>query len=982
MVPLLFLKPAKVEIAKEDLEVYESTFLPFGVSSAAFASLMKSATRRRKEHGAMLVQGGVPFKKVILLLRGEAVALRLANDAKPEAFARRGSCGDAVVSLDAGEPSHRYLGKLEADGLSATPKLTCRGSVVNGTAIASPGRLEEAYPNDIIAETAVEYLEWEYDELMEMMKDPASIVSILFHEMVNYVSSNTPTQRRRLYKILMMAVLADGKVDDSERKLLSKYREDHQISQQDHLSVLQELDWTEAGFRRGWMNPENFLEQKDPDEEADSEQPAAADEARASSLGADGMAWLASVPVFRRLERCELPLLAAAFHSASFTPDIKLIHVCSWATHPTAGVGTESIAWAFNAIPAIKPPGETIFRKGDPPEAFYVIQEGEAHVLDENEGLIAVLKAGDYFGEAALISNKPRNATIRAAPTTRAERVAACAREDLKTIAAMAVSRQVTTGENLVTQGDSKADSFYILEKGKVGVWRDGKVCGEPGFGEVALLMRSKRTATVKANEPCVLWSLSASDLQAARLQSKFDAWAKILKNVPDLEFLSSYERGKIAESLVEVKYEAGETIVSQGEVASEFFVLLEGRLHISVDGKPALVKNTTRTATVRTAAKSTVLVLSKEVFQRVKQMWGEDRSPIMWSGQQHTTSYKRTDLVVMQRLGAGAFGAVNLVEQLGRTWSGRGTGTHVRRGTHVPSHTLFALKSLDKSQIDASESQKCVLNEKNVMRMTDSNFLVRGAAFYNLSSNIEFLMEAVLGGEVRDVYSEKNLWGQNELVRFHVACTARGLDHLHTRHILYRDLKPENLILDSKGYAKICDFGLAKFALGRAHTFCGTPDYLAPELGDMEGYTKAVDWWSLGIMVFELMTGDTPWATSDPFEIVALAKKGLSFTTETGDDGLQQKCIFWPSDAGFWKAFVLSLCQTEPNSRLPLRRGGMEKLETHQWYKERAPWVPDVSCPKSTKGWALKEDPPLSTSDWAADFEDIEGSPPEVFNP
>lgn len=272
MVPLLFLKPAKVEIAKEDLEVYESTFLPFGVSSAAFASLMKSATRRRKEHGAMLVQGGVPFKKVILLLRGEAVALRLANDAKPEAFARRGSCGDAVVSLDAGEPSHRYLGKLEADGLSATPKLTCRGSVVNGTAIASPGRLEEAYPNDIIAETAVEYLEWEYDELMEMMKEDkgiqASIVSILFHEMVNYVSSNTPTQRRRLYKILMMAVLADGKVDDSERKLLSKYREDHQISQQDHLSVLQELDWTEAGFRRGWMNPENFLEQKDPDEEA------------------------------------------------------------------------------------------------------------------------------------------------------------------------------------------------------------------------------------------------------------------------------------------------------------------------------------------------------------------------------------------------------------------------------------------------------------------------------------------------------------------------------------------------------------------------------------------------------------------------------------------------------------------------------------------------------------------------------------------
>eukprot|EP00435_Cladocopium_sp_Y103_P051744 s87_g16.t1 len=658
---------------------------------------------------------------------------------------------------------------------------------------------------------------------------------------------------------------------------------------------------------------------------------------------------------------------------------------------------------------------------------------GEKHrVMRE---LIAVLKTGDYFGEAALISQKPRNATVKAAgeandrtrtprsPTngsmhstprsgglsvlmldrddfdqmdlrhklrlpkreaiqphvTKLDRpkenltteqvnliVTAMQRnpklgpllenfstKDLEKIAELAVSHQVATGVHIVTQGDSKADLFYILEKGTVTIVRDGKACGKLGpgasFGEVALLMRSKRTATVKAKEPCSLWSLSASDLQEvtkARLQTKFDSWAKILENVPDLEFLSSYERSKIASSLVEVKFEAGETIVTQGEVASEFYVLLEGSLHISVDDKPvgeyhadanhglhphfgeqALLNDTPRTATVRTAAKSTVLVLSKEVFLGVKQMWGEER-PSIWKNQ-GTTSYRRSDLVVMKRLGAGAFGAVNLVE-------------------HVPTHTLFALKSLDKSQIDASESQKCVLNEKNVMRMTDSNFLVRGAAFYNLSSSIEFLMEAVLGGELRDIYSEKLLWGKNELVRFHVACTARGLEHLHTRHILYRDLKPENLILDSKGYAKICDFGLAKFALGRAHTFCGTPDYLAPELGDMEGYTKAVDWWSLGILVFELMTSDTPWETSDPFEIVSLGKKGL-----------QQKRVCWPEDAGFWKPFVLSLCQVEPNSRLPLRKGGMEKLETHPWYKEEpafnwaaldqrsmtAPFQPEVNC-------------------------------------
>ncbi|CAJ1353452.1 unnamed protein product [Effrenium voratum] len=219
MLPLLFLKPVKVEIAKEDLEVYESTFLPSGVSTAAFVGLIQRGRRRRKDAGAVLVKGGAPFPKVMLLLHGEAAALRLVSDQNAE--------GDTLPAQQAGEPSHKYLGRLE----------------------------------DIVARTAVEWIEWEYQDLMAAMKAEAtiqaSIVSVLFHEMVNYVSLDNPTQRSRLYKILMMAVLADGKVDDSERKLLSKYREDHRISEQEHLSVLQELGWSEEGFGRGWMNPEN-----------------------------------------------------------------------------------------------------------------------------------------------------------------------------------------------------------------------------------------------------------------------------------------------------------------------------------------------------------------------------------------------------------------------------------------------------------------------------------------------------------------------------------------------------------------------------------------------------------------------------------------------------------------------------------------------------------------------------------------------------
>ncbi|CAJ1442736.1 unnamed protein product, partial [Effrenium voratum] len=155
-----------------------------------------------------------------------------------------------------------------------------------------------------------------------------------------------------------------------------------------------------------------------------------------------------------------------------------------------------------------------------------------------------------------------------------------------------------------------------------------------PSACHQALLMRAPRNATVKAKGPCKLLSLSASDLRKVtqeRLQSKFESWAKILKNVPDLECLASTERIQIASALVEINYEADKTIMKQGEAAHDFFILLEGRVTVVVDGvhkgefhadahsglhphfgEQALLNDTVRMATVRSATRSTVLVLGK----------------------------------------------------------------------------------------------------------------------------------------------------------------------------------------------------------------------------------------------------------------------------------------------------------------------------------------------------------------------------------
>jgi len=329
-------------------------------------------------------------------------------------------------------------------------------------------------------------------------------------------------------------------------------------------------------------------------------------------------------------------------------------------------------------------------------------------------------------------------------------------------------------------------------------------------------------------------------------------------------------------------------------------------------------------------------------------------------------STYRRSTLQKLRNLGKGAFGEVDLVK-------------------HAPSGTCFALKALAKKNIEDEEMELYVLNEKTILRLCDSPFIVKAAAMYNMPTHVEFLMEAVLGGELYDAYIRDKLFGKEQVVRFHVACISRGLEHLHNMLIMYRDLKPENALISYKGYCKLCDFGMAKFSKQRAHTFCGTPSYIAPELTDPEGYTGAVDWWGLGVMTFELMTDDLPFANSQGiFEHLSVVKNGLDEAR-------------FPSNSGHWGKFVKDLCQTTPSERLPSKPGGIQNLEKHPWFTEtqpslswirldarglEAPYRPLVKdLRKSTPDGAFYEESQgASRSDWTKDFEEVMGPSPEAF--
>jgi cGMP-dependent protein kinase 1 len=198
----------------------------------------------------------------------------------------------------------------------------------------------------------------------------------------------------------------------------------------------------------------------------------------------------------------------------------------------------------------------------------------------------------------------------------------------------------------------------------------------------------------------------------------------------------------------------------------------------------------------------------------------------------------KLSEFEILGTLGVGGFGRVELVK-------------------NMRDSRTYALKVLKKQHIVATKQQDHVLNERAIMLDMRSSFICRLYKTFKDKKYLYFLMEVCLGGELWSLLHKKKYFEENE-TKFYVGCVIEALSFLHTKGIIFRDLKPENIILNGDGYCKLIDFGFAKkIGLGkRTFTFCGTPEYVAPEIILNKGHDHACDFWSLGILIFECLTG------------------------------------------------------------------------------------------------------------------------------
>ncbi|KAJ3193223.1 camp-dependent protein kinase catalytic subunit, partial [Entophlyctis luteolus] len=265
-------------------------------------------------------------------------------------------------------------------------------------------------------------------------------------------------------------------------------------------------------------------------------------------------------------------------------------------------------------------------------------------------------------------------------------------------------------------------------------------------------------------------------------------------------------------------------------------------------------------------------------------------------------------DFTIDRTLGTGSFGRVHLVRL-------KETGKY------------YAMKVLLKNEVVKMKQVEHTMNEKNILSKLDYPFLVYMLGtiqvyffrfikkeclnIYQDSQNLYFILEYVQGGERF----------QNSVAKFYAVEVVLAFEYLHMRDIIYRDLKPENLLIDAKGHIKITDFGFAKHVPDITWTLCGTPDYLAPEIIQSKGYGRAVDWWAFGILVYEMLAGHPPFYDDDHFKlyekILACRPKFPSHFDPNAKD------------------LVKRILTTDLSKRYGNLKAGVADIKCHKWFAD-----------------------------------------------
>ncbi|XP_027457024.1 ribosomal protein S6 kinase alpha-2 isoform X1 [Zalophus californianus] len=285
----------------------------------------------------------------------------------------------------------------------------------------------------------------------------------------------------------------------------------------------------------------------------------------------------------------------------------------------------------------------------------------------------------------------------------------------------------------------------------------------------------------------------------------------------------------------------------------------------------------------------------------------------------------------LLKVLGQGSYGKVFLVRKTKGSDAGQ----------------LYAMKVLKKATLKVRDRVRSKM-ERDILAEVNHPFIVKLHYAFQTEGKLYLILDFLRGGDLFSRLSKEVMFTEED-VKFYLAELALALDHLHGLGIIYRDLKPENILLDEEGHIKITDFGLSKEAIDhdkRAYSFCGTIEYMAPEVVNRRGHTQSADWWSFGVLMFEMLTGSLPFQGKDRKETMALILKAKL--------GMPQ---FLSMEA---QSLLRALFKRNPCNRLGAGIDGVEEIKRHPFFvtidwnklyrKEiKPPFKPAVGRPEDT---------------------------------
>jgi len=538
---------------------------------------------------------------------------------------------------------------------------------------------------------------------------------------------------------------------------------------------------------------------------------------------------------------------------------------------------------------------------------------------------------------------------------------------------------------------------LYLLEEGVIDIYNnkdghiadlhDGKI-----FGELAIFYNCKRTASVRTKTDCTVYQLDRryyKTIVQSTGAARDEARLGLLKLVPSLRDLGEQKLKKICDCLEDEGFNDGDCIIKQGTAGDTFYIIREGKVRCTKNqesgeeatvaelekgaffGELALQTEEKRAANVYAIGDVKCLSLDRHAFTSLIGKIDEEeqaQEAELQAAKEMVASSQGTtvggldkailqDVRVLKSLGQGGFGDVKLV---------------YFKCAAVDAKP-YALKCVQKCRIVQYGQQRHIMDEKNILFMMKSPFVLSLYKTFKDTKQVYLLTDAYLGGDLWRLLHARGPF-PDTVARFYIACVVEAFGYLHARGIVYRDLKPENLMLHTNGYLRLVDLGFAKrVPIGsKTWTFCGTPEYIPPEVIANTGHTLSADYWSLGILVYELVTRKTPFRAKDDLTIYENILRGVHSIQFSYRISRKAEML------------IKSLCRQEPAERLGYQKGGIADIRKHKWFggfdwegfqaqRVPAPILPDVKNPMDNVDKAVHLDNashiPEETSGWDADF-------------